>query len=120
MGSSAYFVFMNENRAKIIKDHKVDASKVADVARKAGEVWGKMSDKDKATYQAQADKDKARYETEMAKYKPDPSQFIKKKVKKEKKEKKDPNAPKRATSAYFMFLGEKRGDLIKQYNLNAS
>jgi len=63
---SAYFLWLNENRPKIIAEHKLDSSKVAEVAKKAGEIWGKMTDAQKAPFSAKADKDKARYASEKA------------------------------------------------------
>merc|ERR1719389_1395206 len=64
--SSAYMIWVNETRAKIIAEHKLDASKVAEVAKKAGEIWGTMTDAQKAPFAAKAEKDKARYAQEMA------------------------------------------------------
>merc|ERR1719217_587175 len=64
--ATAYFIWLNENRAKIIAENKLDSSKVAEVAKKAGEIWGKMTDAQKAPFAAKADKDKARYASEMA------------------------------------------------------
>merc|ERR1712078_686887 len=64
--ATAYFLWMGENRAKIIAEHKLDASKVAEVAKKAGEIWGSMTDAQKAPFAAKAEKDKARYAQEMA------------------------------------------------------
>merc|ERR1712093_689413 len=63
---SAYFMWLNESRAKIIAEHKLDSSKVAEVAKKAGEIWGTMTDAQKAPFQGKADKDKARYASEKA------------------------------------------------------
>jgi hypothetical protein len=63
---SAYIFFSMEMRHKL----KEDGDSIADVARKVGVEWGKLSDKDKAPYQKKADADKARYEKEMASYKP--------------------------------------------------
>jgi hypothetical protein len=63
---SAYFLWLNANRAKIIAEHKLDAGKVAEVAKKAGEIWGTMTDAQKAPFTAKAEKDKARYAQEMA------------------------------------------------------
>lgn len=43
------------------------------------------------------------------------SEKSKQKDEKPTKRKKDPNAPKRAQSAYFMFLGEKRPEISKDH-----
>jgi len=109
--------FINDNRAKIIKDYNIDGSKVADVSKKAGELWGKMTDAQKKPYQDKAEKDKLRLEKELKSYVPDPSQFI---TKKGAKPAKDPNAPKRATTGYFFFMGDNREKIIKDHNLDAS
>merc|ERR1712159_776130 len=46
--ATAYFIWLNENRTKIIAENKLDSSKVAEVAKKAGEIWGKMTDAQKS------------------------------------------------------------------------
>ena len=63
---SAYIFFSSEMRHKL----KEDGDSIADVARKIGDAWGKLSEKDKAPYVKKAAADKARYEKEMASYKP--------------------------------------------------
>lgn len=118
-GTTAYFYFLNENREKIIAKFKLDRSKVAEVATQGGVEWGKLSDKEKAPYQAKAVKDRARYEKEMLTYVPD-SDDEAKSAKKKKKQKKDPNAPKRGMSAYFMWLNENRAKIIKDNKLDSS
>merc|ERR1712093_882282 len=88
---SAYFIWMGETRSKIIAEHKLDSSKVAEVAKKAGEIWGKMTDAQKKPFEDKAAKAKDQYEKDIASYEPDESQFI---TKKGTKKEKDPNAPK--------------------------
>merc|ERR1719161_809199 len=106
---SAYFIWLNENRAKIIADYKLDSSKVAEVSKKAGEIWGKMTDAQKKPFEDKNAKAKEQYEKEMASYEPDESQFI---TKKGTKAAKDPNAPKRASSAYMIWVNETRAKII--------
>jgi len=114
---SAYFIWLNENRAKIIADYKLDSSKVAEVSKKAGEIWGKMTDAQKKPFEDKNAKAKEQYEKEMASYEPDESQFI---TKKGTKAAKDPNAPKRAMSAYFVWMGENRAKIIAEHKLDSS
>lgn len=64
---SAYFLWLNENRAKIIEEHKPEGG-VAGVAKKAGELWGKMTDADKKKYVTMAEQKKAEYEKEKEAY----------------------------------------------------
>ena len=62
---SAYIFFSRDMRHKL----KEDGDSIADLARKIGDAWGKLSDKEKAPYQKQADADKVRAQKELAKYK---------------------------------------------------
>jgi len=61
--------WMSENRSKIIDEHKLDKSKVADVARKGGLLWKEVDQKIKDKYQVAFEKDSAKYQKEMEKYK---------------------------------------------------
>ena len=103
-----------------------------------GDMWSKLSEKEKLTYQKKADKDKERYNAEKEAYVPptppvpkdwceaqDPNTgktyYYNRKTSettwsrpeaaplKLKKKKKDPDAPKRAKSAYFFFMDAVRG-----------
>merc|ERR1712196_384424 len=85
----------------------LDSKKVAEVARKADELWAKVSEKDRAPFQKKFEADKARYEKEMSTY--DKPKDAGKKTKKTK----DPDAPKRPQSAFFLWLGENRAKIIK-------
>ena len=64
---SAYIIFSNENREKVIKDNKFEKKQVADIAKKLGEQWKKMTDKDKMPYTEKAKKAKEAYEVAKAK-----------------------------------------------------
>merc|ERR1719298_121561 len=99
---------MGENRAKVIAEHKLDASKVTEVM-KMDELWSKMPEAQKKPFEDKAAKAKEQYEKEMAAYEPDESQFI---TKKGTKAAKDPNAPKRASSAYMIWVNETRAKII--------
>lgn len=61
---SAYFIWMNENRAALTKP----GMGVSEVAKAAGVEWKKL--KDKTKWEKAAAEDKKRYEREMKAYKP--------------------------------------------------
>lgn len=62
---SAYFHWLNENRAKI----KKEGDSVADVAKRAGEMWKAMDAEAKLPWEKEAAADRERYEAEMKEYK---------------------------------------------------
>ncbi|KAK5986077.1 FACT complex subunit SSRP1 [Trichostrongylus colubriformis] len=62
---SAYFLWLNENRAKI----KKEGDSVADVAKRAGEMWKAMDAESKAPWEKKAAADKERYDSEMKEFK---------------------------------------------------
>jgi len=67
---SAYFYFLQENRAEIIRvDLKGDGSKVTAVMKVAGAKWKALDAKSKEKYDKLAAADKERYEKAMAEYK---------------------------------------------------
>merc|ERR1719326_2640205 len=76
----------------------------------AGVMWGKMSDANNKKWNEKAEKDKLRHAKEMESYVP--SETSGPATKKGKKEK-DPNKPKRATTAYFYFLGDARAEIVR-------
>jgi hypothetical protein len=117
---AAYMFFITQERKNLIQKYNLNPSKIAEVAGKAGEVWKGMSEAEKKPYQDMADKDKLRHEKESAAYVPDPSQFITKKGAKKEKAEKDPNAPKRATTAFFFYLQENRAKIIAEHKLGKS
>lgn len=63
---NAYMHYSNANRAKI-KEADKEAS-VSDVAKKLGEAWRGLSDKERKRYDDMAAKDKERYHKEMEAY----------------------------------------------------
>ncbi|CAJ0598439.1 unnamed protein product [Cylicocyclus nassatus] len=62
---SAYFHWLNENRVKI----KKEGDTVADVAKRAGEIWKNMDAEAKEPWEKKAAADRNRYESEMKEYK---------------------------------------------------
>ena len=51
---TAYFMWLNENRAKLMKEHKLEGQKGSEVTKKAGEVWKVLPEKEKAPYEQKA------------------------------------------------------------------
>ena len=64
---SAYMFFSTENREKVMKEFKFDKKQIGDIAKKLGEQWKKMGDKEKAPYNEKAKKAKAAYDAAKAK-----------------------------------------------------
>ncbi|XP_031549881.1 high mobility group protein B1-like isoform X2 [Actinia tenebrosa] len=89
---SAYLYFTKDFREERAAKG-LDNSKVNEVAKCAGERWRSMSEKDKAPYELKAKADKERYQQQSGKGDL-PA--------------KDSDKPKRAPTAYFIFLAEFR------------
>lgn len=53
-GPSSFIVFANENREKVIADFGFQKKQIADIGRKLGEMWGKLTDQEKEVYKAKA------------------------------------------------------------------
>ena len=116
---SGYFMFSNEKREEF-KAANPDA-KVTDMAKLLGEAWGKLSDEEKAPYEAKAKEDKERYERECeeAGIVKEPSAGEKRKAEKAEerdaakaekaaaKAEKDAQ-PKKPLGPYFIYMAEKR------------
>eukprot|EP00727_Mastigamoeba_balamuthi_P009033 m51a1_g4752 putative nhp6ap (322) ;mRNA; f:411485-412748 len=62
---TAYMYFVQENREEMAKKHPKE--KVTEIAKRLGESWRKLKEKEKAPFEERAKKDKARYEKEKAK-----------------------------------------------------
>merc|ERR1719473_2077366 len=63
---SAFFIWLNANRAEVIQKAGLTPKDVTKIGKAAGDQWKTMSDADKAPWQRKADDDKKRYTTEMA------------------------------------------------------
>merc|ERR1712232_978406 len=61
---SAYFTWLNENRARIASI--VGAKGGAELTKKASEMWNKLSEKEKKPYEDQAKKEKEAYDAYIA------------------------------------------------------
>jgi len=108
---SSYMIWTNENRAKIAKSLGKDAG-VTDVAKEAGKQWRALTATAKKKYETKADKLKKEYEKDLAAFVKAGGEIQARKVKKEKKVK-DPNAPKRAPSAYLLWMKDSRAEIVK-------
>ncbi|KAK6305750.1 hypothetical protein J4Q44_G00245300 [Coregonus suidteri] len=98
MSSYAYFVQTCREEHK--KKHPEASVNFSEFSKKCSERWKTMSAKEKGKFEDLAKLDKVRYEREMRSYIP---------PKGEKKKKfKDPNAPKRPSSAFFIFCADLR------------
>jgi len=100
--TSAYFFFVAEQR-ELAKKRGEDISRVAIWTKEVSAKWRELTDSQKKPFEAQAGKDRERYNAQMANYVPTPG-FSGKRG----KAPKDPNKPKRAPSAYFIFLADFR------------
>merc|ERR1719219_1891546 len=108
---SAYFLWTNDNRAKVQKDNP-EAS-VTDMSKILGDMWKTVGDAAKKKYQDKYEAAKKKYEKEMEKYRKTPefaahqARVQEEKLKDTKKSfRKDENAPKRPLSAYFIWMNE--------------
>ncbi|RXM31706.1 High mobility group protein B2 [Acipenser ruthenus] len=63
---SAFFVFCSEHRPKIKADYP--GSSIGDTAKKLGEMWSKLTAKDKVPFEQKALKLKEKYEKDVAAY----------------------------------------------------
>lgn len=92
--SSAYIHFTTDFRKKLKEKCEKNGDplpKANEVAKMAGEQWKKLTPEERAPYDQKAQEDKERYLKECGKF-----------------EKKESDKPKRAQTAYFIFLGEFR------------
>ena len=71
--TSAYLIWLNENRSTITKEHCADLSgreKIKEAGRVAGRLWKEMSDEDKEPYVEKFKKEQIRYASEKEDYVP--------------------------------------------------
>lgn len=115
---SAYFLWMGQNRPTFVK--KNPSASIGELGKMMGAAWGKISDSDKVKFTKAADKNKEVYAKKMEKYKVSAAykkhQEALKDWKKNQAKKpfgKDPNRPKRALSAYLLFVNAERPGLMK-------
>jgi len=101
-GTSAYFYFIAEKRVEA-KEAGKKISKVAEWTKAMSVLWRDLDEDRKNTFDAMAQKDKLRYQEEMAEY-------TGKRV--------DANKPKRALSAYFLWLADFRTKMKGEFDEN--
>jgi len=104
-------LWSNSNREKTKTEHP--DWKLPELSKHFGEHWKSVGGEEKEKWEAKAAEDKLRHQREHAAWAKDhPDEAEKEKQKKgsggKKKKEKDPNAPKRATTAYFYFLKDSR------------
>lgn len=120
---SAYFQWLQENRAEIVSSlPEADRAKVQVVAKIAGERWKQVPESEKAPFKEAYAKAKKVWEKEQEAYKQtDEYKVHLEEVSKAKKKKarkfKDKNAPKKPAGAYMFFCNEKRAEVKATHNL---
>jgi hypothetical protein len=106
-------IWLNANRAKIVKSLGKDAG-VTDVAKEAGTQWKGLTASAQKKYVQEADTLKKKYEKDLAAFVKAGGEIQARKSKSRKEKKvKDPNAPKRAPSAYMLWLSDSRAKIVK-------
>jgi len=106
---SAYMFYANSNREKV-KSQEPSITFGA-LGSKLGALWKGLDEKEKEQYNRMAAEDKLRFQRETAKWReehPNEAEESGKRKSKKSKKEKDPLAPKKALSAYFMFIKAQR------------
>ena len=69
-GKTGFMFYSDEHRPKLMKKYTDKGEKVVigAIAKKLGESWKKLSDKQKKPYEDKAKKDKERYQKELSEY----------------------------------------------------
>lgn len=99
---SAYVFYTTERRSAVQAENP--NLEFGDVTKHIAEEWNKMSDSQKAKYEAMAVEDKGRFETENDEFNTEHPEVKKRKLKAKK------GQPKKARSAYLFYTMEKRND----------
>merc|ERR1712087_761719 len=115
---SGYFLWTGENRASYVK--KNPDSSIGEVGKAMGKAWGNLSEAAKKPYIEAAEKAKVAYQKRREKYmktgdykKHQEAVAEWKKNEAKKPFHKDPNRPKKAASAYLLFVNAERPALMK-------
>ena len=112
---AAYMWFCREIREKVKEEDSSLGAK--EILVELGKRWKALGEEEKKVYTEMADKDKQRYEREKDIFlRTHESLYLEAEDtgRKRKGKKKDPNAPKRARSAYILFVNEQRALVIKE------
>jgi len=113
---SAYFIWLQDFRAKMRVEDPDLVKSVKDFGKAAGAAWQEISEEEREPYQQQHLEQKANYEEAMKSYVP-PKGYSKTGSKSNsKKAKKDPNAPKKPSTAFFLFMADGNRERLKREN----
>jgi Chromatin-associated proteins containing the HMG domain len=95
-GRTSYIYFSMDVRKQVEKENP--KATFTEIPKIIAAKWAQASPAIKKKYNDMAEKDKLRYQREMASYVPDPT------TEKKKRRVRDPDAPKKALSAYNIFV----------------
>jgi len=110
---TAYFRWMKKNRGRIVQSMPIGYSS-KQLSKKMSQIWAGLSDEVKAQWSEKSKKEMKVYEKLMAAYKhtSNHKRFLKQKqeytISKTGKFRKDHNRPKKPSTAYFLFMADKR------------
>ncbi|ODM95316.1 High mobility group protein DSP1 [Orchesella cincta] len=119
--SSAYACFMQHFCHQVQSTGGQQAIISSDLSKVASERWKGMTEDEKKPYKELSNKDKARYQQEMARLNPGTLVTVtstttgRKRKLGSRKAAKDPNAPKRATTAFFFFAQVERSKVRAEH-----
>jgi len=117
---SPYFQWMKINRKKVVQSMPVGYT-FKQLSAKMGQIWAALPDEQKVSLNEKFKEEMKTYVKLMAAYKhtSNYAKFCVQKQKfkraKEKKFHKDPNRPKVPSSAYFLFMADKREEVKKNF-----
>jgi len=117
---SAYYIFTNQMRPKLMQELGMTAPRAAQMTKLIAEKWNALSAEEKEPYESQALAQKAQYEQEFAMFKGAGGLIGGLKRKGSKRARVvDPTKPKRPMSGYFIFVQETRQQLQEELGQNA-
>jgi len=111
---SSYFIWLQDFRAQMRIERPDLVKSVRDFGKAAGEAWKDVTLEEREPYQEKHLVLKANYQTAMESYTP-PKGYSKAGSMSTKKLK-DPNAPKKPSTAFFLFMGDGNRTRLKQEN----
>jgi len=117
---TAYFRWMKKNRRRVVQSMPIGYS-LKQLTGKMSKMWAALSDKEKAKWTEKSKKEMKVYEKLVAAYRHTSNykMFLKKKqeytISKTGKFRKDPNRPKAPSTAYFLFMADKREETKKNF-----
>jgi len=113
---SAYFIWLQDFRAQMRVENPDLVKSVRDFGQAAGVAWKEVSEKDREPYQEKHLALKANYEAAMEQYIPPKGYSKAGSMSKSSKKQKDPNAPKKPSTAFFLFMADGNRVRLKQEN----